>query len=102
MIGAPSERMNLNNEPYSYQLVSYATPKGDDPSAFYVASQFIKEERKVEPDWMMAKQDIPSLYPISRNSYLRKSKDQGETVTAGLPKRAKSHESQLSQSYFPI
>lgn len=89
LIGAPSERMNLNNEPYSYQLVSYATPKGDDPSAFYVASQFIKEERKVEPDWMMAKQDIPSLYPISRNSYLRKSKDQGEAVTAGLPKTSK-------------
>lgn len=89
LIGAPSERMNLNNEPYSYQLVSYSTPKGDDPSAFYVASQFIKEERKIEPDWMMAKQDIPSLYPISRNSYLRKSKDQGEAVTAGLPKTSK-------------
>ncbi|MBP0601155.1 glycoside hydrolase family 19 protein [Aeromonas sanarellii] len=89
LIGAPSERMNLNNEPYSYQLVSYATPKDDDPSAFYVASQFIKEERKIEPDWMMAKQDIPSLYPISRNSYLRKSKDQGEAVTAGLPKTSK-------------
>ncbi|MCH7369635.1 glycoside hydrolase family 19 protein [Aeromonas sp. MR16] len=89
LIGAPSERMNLNNEPYSYQLVSYATPKGDDPSAFYVASQFIKEERKIEPDWMMAKQDIPCLYPVSRNSYLRKSKDQGEAVTAGLPKTSK-------------
>ncbi|MFA7818529.1 glycoside hydrolase family 19 protein [Aeromonas dhakensis] len=89
LIGAPSERMNLNNEPYSYQLVSYATPKSDDPSEFYVASQFIKEERKVEPDWMMAKQDIPCLYPVSRNSYLRKSKDQGEAVTAGLPKTSK-------------
>ncbi|MDM5083348.1 glycoside hydrolase family 19 protein [Aeromonas rivipollensis] len=89
LIGAPSERMNLNNEPYSYQLVSYATPKGDDPSAFYIASQFIKEERKVEPGWMMAKQDIPSLYPVSRNSYLRKSKGQGEAVTAGLPKTSK-------------
>ncbi|MNG81711.1 Chitinase class I [compost metagenome] len=81
--------MNLNNEPYSYQLVSYATPKDDDPSAFYVASQFIKEERKIEPDWMIAKQDIPSLYPISRNSYLRKSKEQGEAVAAGLPKMSK-------------
>ncbi|MFQ2471342.1 pesticin C-terminus-like muramidase [Aeromonas caviae] len=89
LIGAPSERRNLRNEPYSYQLVSYAAPKGGDPSEFYVASQFIKEERKVEPDWMMAKQDIPSLYPISRNSYLRKSKDQGEAVAAGLPKTSK-------------
>ncbi|MBL0655917.1 glycoside hydrolase family 19 protein [Aeromonas caviae] len=89
LIGAPSERRNLKNEPYSYQLVSYATPKGDDPSAFYVASQFIKEQRKIEPGWMMAKQDIPSLYPISRNSYLRKSKNQGEAVAAGLPKTSK-------------
>ncbi len=89
LIGSPSERRNLRNEPYSYQLVSYAAPKGGDPSEFYVASQFIKEERKVEPDWMMAKQDIPSLYPISRNSYLRKSKDQGEAVAAGLPKTSK-------------
>lgn len=89
LIGAPSERRNLRNEPYSYQLISYAAPKGGDPSEFYVASQFIKEERKVEPDWMMAKQDIPSLYPISRNSYLRKSKDQGEAVAAGLPKTSK-------------
>ncbi|MED7773086.1 glycoside hydrolase family 19 protein [Aeromonas dhakensis] len=89
LIGAPSQRMNLNNEPYSYQLVSYATPKSDDPSEFYVASQFIKEERKIEPSWMMAKQDIPCLYPVSRNSYLRKSKDQGEAVTAGLPKTSK-------------
>ena len=89
LIGAPSERMNLNNEPYSYQLVSYATPKDGDPSQFYVASQFIKEERKVEPDWMMAKQDIPCLYPISSNSYLRKSKEQGEAVAAGLPKTSK-------------
>ncbi|MDU7580881.1 glycoside hydrolase family 19 protein [Aeromonas sp.] len=89
LIGAPSERRNLRNEPYSYQLVSYAAPKGGDPSEFYIASQFIKEERKVEPDWMMAKQDIPSLYPISRNSYLRKSKDQGEAVAAGLPKTSK-------------
>lgn len=89
LIGAPSERMNLNNEPYSYQLVSYATPKSDDPSEFYVASQFIKEERQIEPSWMMAKQDIPCLYPVSRNSYLRKSKDQGEAVTAGLPKTSK-------------
>lgn len=89
LIGAPSERRNLRNEPYSYQLISYAAPKGGDPSEFYVASQFIKEERKVEPDWMMAKQDIPSLYPISRNSYLRKSKDQGKAVAAGLPKTSK-------------
>ncbi len=89
LIGAPSERRNLRNEPHSYQLVSYAAPKGGDPSEFYLASQFIKEERKVEPDWMMAKQDIPSLYPISRNSYLRKSKDQGEAVAAGLPKTSK-------------
>ncbi|MDM5058181.1 pesticin C-terminus-like muramidase [Aeromonas rivipollensis] len=89
LIGAPSERMNLKNEPYSYQLVSYATPKSDDPSEFYIASQFIKEERKIEPGWMMAKQDIPCLYPVSRNSYLRKSKDQGEAVTAGLPKASK-------------
>ncbi|WP_349921907.1 glycoside hydrolase family 19 protein [Aeromonas veronii] len=89
LIGVPSERMNLKNEPYSYQLVSYATPKGDDPSEFYVASQFIKEVRKVEPDWMMPKQDIPSLYPVSRNSYLRKSKEQGEAVAAGLPKMSK-------------
>ncbi|HDZ8928571.1 TPA: glycoside hydrolase family 19 protein [Aeromonas dhakensis] len=89
LIGSPSQRMNLNNEPYSYQLVSYATPKSDDPSEFYVASQFIKEERKIEPSWMMAKQDIPCLYPVSRNSYLRKSKDQGEAVTAGLPKTSK-------------
>ncbi|MGY3929548.1 Phage-related lysozyme (muraminidase) [Aeromonas encheleia] len=89
LIGAPSERMNLNNEPYSYQLVSYATPKDGDPSQFYVASQFIKEERKVEPDWMMAKQDIPCLYPISSNCYLRKSKEQGEAVAAGLPKTSK-------------
>jgi predicted chitinase len=89
LIGAPSERMNLKNEPYSYQLVSYATPKSDDPSEFYIASQFIKEERKIEPGWMMAKQDIPCLYPVSRNSYLRKSKDQGEAVTAGLPKTSK-------------
>lgn len=89
LIGAPSERMNLNNEPYSYQLVSYATPKSDDPSEFYIASQFIKEERKIEPGWMMSKQDIPCLYPVSRNSYLRKSKDQGEAVTAGLPKTSK-------------
>lgn len=89
LIGAPSERRNLRNEPHSYQLVSYAAPKGGDPSEFYLASQFIKEERKVEPDWMMAKQDIPSLYPISRNSYLRKSKNQGEAVAAGLPKTSK-------------
>ncbi|MGL5813251.1 MAG: pesticin C-terminus-like muramidase [Aeromonas sp.] len=89
LIGAPSERMNLKNEPYSYQLVSYATPKGDDPSEFYVASQFIKEVRKVEPDWMMSKQDIPCLYPVSRNSYLRKSKEQGEAVATGLPKMSK-------------
>lgn len=89
LIGAPSQRMNLKNEPYSYQLVSYATPKGGDPSEFYVASQFIKEERKVEPGWMMSKQDIPCLYPVSRNSYLRKSKEQDEVVAAGLPKTSK-------------
>ncbi|MGL4983949.1 MAG: hypothetical protein ACRC5N_04485, partial [Plesiomonas sp.] len=79
----PSERRNLKNEPHTYQLVRYTTPKTGEPPQFYVATQYIKAEHKTKPRWMTPPESKPARYKIPHNAWLRKT-PQSTTGSLGL------------------
>ncbi|MGL4977992.1 MAG: glycoside hydrolase family 19 protein [Plesiomonas sp.] len=79
----PSERRNLKNEPHTYQLVRYTTPKNGEPPEFYVATQYIKAEHKTKPRWMTPPESKPARYKIPHNAWLRKT-PQSTTGSLGL------------------